>query len=178
MNKIINITFILVMLMNAAAVAQNYPNYEGADLGLAYTPQYSTFKLWSPVAQEVVLRFYKEGLPTIDNKDLIEIVKMTKGDSATWSFTAQGDRKGQFYTLQVTTAEGKTMMEVPDIYAKAVGANGKRAQVVDLKETNPKGWESDKSPVLKQKTDAIIYELHIRDASIAKNSGIKKKGKF
>ena len=161
MNKIINITFILVMLMNAA-VAQNYPNYEGADLGLTYTPQYSTFKLLSPLAQEVVLRFYKEGLPSTDNKDLIETVKMTKGDSATWSFTAQGDRKGQFYTLQVTTTEGKTMMEVPDIYAKAVGANGKRAQVVDLKETNPKGWESDKSPYFE--TENRCYYLRIARA--------------
>lgn len=178
MNKIFNITAILMMLTNIAVNAQIYSIYEGADLGLTYTPQYSTFKMWSPVAQEVVLRFYKEGLPTADNKDLIETAKMIKGDNDTWSFTAQGDRKGQFYTLQVTTEEGKTMMEVPDIYAKAVGANGKRAQVIDLKDTDPKGWKDDKSPELKQKTDAIIYELHVRDASIARNSGIKKKGKF
>jgi pullulanase len=32
--------------------------------------------------------------------------------------------------------------------------------------------------VFRNKTDAIIYELHVRDASIAVNSGIDKKGKF
>jgi pullulanase len=70
--------------------------------------------------------------------------------------------------------------EVTDPYAKSVGVNGKKAMVVDLKETNPPGggWENDKSPALKNPTDAIIYELHIRDATIAANSGIKNKGKF
>jgi pullulanase len=31
---------------------------------------------------------------------------------------------------------------------------------------------------LRHPTEAIIYELHIRDASIAQNSGITNKGKF
>ena len=70
------------------------------------------------------------------------------------------------------------MNEVPDPYAKAVGVNGKRAMIIDLNETNPAGWANDKSPVFKNPTDAIIYELHVRDASIAANSGIKNKGKF
>jgi pullulanase len=67
---------------------------------------------------------------------------------------------------------------VPDPYAKAVGTNGKRAMLVDLKKTNPTGWEKDKQPTLKNATDAIIYELHIRDASIAASSGITHKGKY
>ena len=63
---------------------------------------------------------------------------------------------------------GKWLNEVPDPYAKAVGVNGKRAMVIDLNETIPIGWKSDKSPVFKNKpTDAVIYELHVRDASIA-----------
>jgi len=68
--------------------------------------------------------------------------------------------------------------EVPDPYAKAVGTNGKRAMVVDLKKTDPTNWAQDKAPQLKNPTDAIIYELHIRDASIAASSGITHKGKF
>ncbi|MEQ1678268.1 MAG: type I pullulanase, partial [Chitinophagaceae bacterium] len=68
--------------------------------------------------------------------------------------------------------------EVPDPYAKATGVNGERAMIVDLVKTNPDGWTKDKSPLFKNKTDAIIYELHIRDASISSTSGIKNKGKF
>ena len=74
--------------------SQDFPVYDGSDLGLTYTPQYSMFKLWSPIAQEVTLRFYKEGIATSDNKDLIETVKMVKGDKGIWSYTAQDDRKG------------------------------------------------------------------------------------
>ena len=176
MNKIFyTLTFLSVaQFMNA----QDYPAYNGPDLGLTYTPKSSTLKVWSPIAKSVTLRFYAKGFFTEGGTDLIEKIDMDSAANGIWHATVQGDRKGQFYTYQVTTVEGKTLAEVPDIYAKAVGANGKRAQVVDLKTTNPKDWDSDKSPVLKQKTDAILYELHIRDASIAANSGIKNKGKF
>jgi pullulanase len=61
---------------------------------------------------------------------------------------------------------------------KAVGVNGKRGAVVNLKETNPDGWENDQSPVLNNPVDAVIYELHVRDASIDVSSGIRYKGKF
>jgi pullulanase len=175
MNKtFIILTFLLLaQFMNA----QDYPAYNGNDLGLTYTPASSTFKVWSPLAKSVTLRFYSKGFFTEGVNDFIEKIEMTSKNGV-WQATAQGDRKGQFYTYQVTTLEGKMLEESPDIYAKAVGANGKRAQVVDLKTTNPKDWDNDKSPVLNQKTDAILYELHVRDASIAANSGIKNKGKF
>ncbi|NJN32943.1 MAG: hypothetical protein HC817_00470 [Saprospiraceae bacterium] len=129
---------LLTMSRHHILNAQDMPVYEGMDLGLTYTPQYSTFKVWSPTAQKVTLRFYKEGLPTADGKDLIATVEMTKGERGIWQHTAQGDRKGQFYTFQFVNYDIPSK-EVPDIYAKAVGANGLRAQVVDLKTTNPKG---------------------------------------
>ncbi|MEO5890157.1 MAG: type I pullulanase, partial [Ferruginibacter sp.] len=43
------------------------------------------------------------------------------------------------------------------------------------------GWANDKSPQFSknnQATDAVIYELHARDASISVSSGITNKGKF
>jgi pullulanase len=182
MKKILSSSFFILFFISIMAAQNNWwtelPTYEGADLGLTYTPQYADIKIWSPVAQEVTLRFYKTGTPTTDNADLIETVKMTKGDKGIWSHHAEGNRVGQFYTVQVTTTDGKKMAEAVDIYAKAVGTNGLRAAVLDIKTTNPKGWEGEKSPVFKHATDAILYELHVRDASIAANSGIKNKGKF
>ncbi len=180
MKKLTTITF-LVFSMLTTFSAQNAADlsvYEGNDLGLTYAPTTSTFKIWSPTAVSIMLRFYKKDRPNVAEVDLIETVQMLKSDKGTWVYTAKGDRKGQYYTVQVTTTDGKTQKEVPDIYAKAVGANGVRAQVVDLKTTNPIGWNKDKSPVLKQKTDAVIYEMHIRDMSISDNSGIRQKGKF
>lgn len=155
--------------------AQDLPVYSGNDLGLTYTPQQSTFKVWSPMAKTMTLRFYKTDLDgTAD-----ETVTMQRGDSGVWQHTAVGNLKGRYYTFQVETEKGDVMKETTDPYAKAVGANGKRAQVIDIQATNPKGWASDKSPKFSGKaTDAILYELHIRDATIDASSGVKNKGKY
>ncbi len=176
-------SILTILLLISTMKAQNnwwanLPTYEGSDLGLTYTPQYSDIKIWSPVAKEVTLRFYKNGTPIANNSDLIETVKMTKGEKGTWSHHAEGNRTGQFYTVQVTTTDGKTMKEAVDIYAKAVGTNGLRAAIIDLEAASPKRWNKDESPDFKHATDAVIYELHVRDASIAANSDIKNKGKF
>lgn len=150
-----------------------YPVYTGNDLGLTYSPRQSVFRIWSPVAEEAELLFYKDG----SGGTPIKTIPLQKSSSGTWKATYPGDHKGLFYTFRVKI-DGRWMNEVPDPYAKATGVNGKRAMVVDLRATNPAGWTVDKSPVFKSKTDAIIYELHVRDASIAANSGISNKGKF
>jgi pullulanase len=177
-----NKTSVFLMLLSPfIAMAQNpvdaYPTYDGSDLGCAYTPQTTSFRLWSPAAKSVKLRFYKSDAPKERDMDLIEAVEMKAAEKGTWTFSAAGDRIGQYYTYQVST-DSATMKEVPDLYAKAVGANGKRAQIIDFQRAAPKKWAEDKSPVFKQKTDAIIYELHIRDATIHPASGVKNKGKF
>jgi pullulanase len=151
----------------------NYPVYTGNDLGLTYTPNKSSFRIWAPTAEKAELIFYKEGV----GASLLQTVEMQKSENGTWLRTMTGDYKGKFYSFRTMIKE-VWKNEVPDPYAKAVGVNGKRAMVVDLKETNPQAWEKDKSPAFKNATDAVIYELQIRDASIAENSGIKNKGKF
>ncbi|MBQ5931473.1 MAG: type I pullulanase, partial [Tidjanibacter sp.] len=151
-----------------------YPEYTKGDLGLTYTPAQSVIKLWAPDAQGVVLSIYENGT----GGKAIEQIEMTKGVKGTWSATLAGDRKGQFYTFQVTTLAGKTLAETPGVWNKAVGVNGLRAAIVDMAETNPEGWADDKSPKVENFTDIVLYEMHHRDFSIADNSGITNKGKF
>ena len=88
----------------------------------------------------------------------------------------EGDRHGLYYTYEVTHYHG--VFEVVDPYAKALGVNGDRGMVVDLARTNPEGWDDFPKPQLKNFTDAIIYEVHIRDFSIHENSGIRHRGKY
>jgi len=155
------------------SVYDSYPVYRGNDLGLTYSPKESVFKIWAPTAEKAQLVFYQAG----DGGEKTSLLDMKKEANGIWSKKVVGDAKGKFYVFKVLV-NGKWLNEVPDPYAKAVGVNGKRAMVVDLKTTNPTDWEKDKSPVFKNKTDAILYELHIRDASINDNSGIKNKGKY
>lgn len=172
--KIMLIGFIIPFITEAQVKNfDSYPVYSGNDLGLTYTPLQSTFRIWTPTAEKAELIFYNEGIGGTS----LQTISMQKSKSGTWIALLKGDQKGKFYTFRIQ-ANNKWLNEVPDPYAKAVGVNGKRATVVDLSETNPDGWQKDKSPVLKNATDAVIYELHIRDASIADNSGISNKGKF
>lgn len=154
----------------------DYPVYTGKDLGLTYTPTAATFKIWAPTATAAKLNIYKSDL----GGTAVRSITMNKGDNGVWQITVPENLKNSYYTFQVNI--GNTWSEeVVDPYAKACGTNGLRAQVIDLKETNPIGWDKDKSPnfsVANKQTDAVIYELHVRDASIHASSGIKNKGKF
>lgn len=151
---------------------ESFPYFEG-DLGVKYTKSATSFKMWSPTANAVTLNLYEKGLVG----DPIQKLKMKPTENGTWSISVNKDLFGKFYTFQVKIND-QLLGETPGIYATAVGANGKRGQIIDLKTTNPDGWETDKRPPLKELTDAILYEIHVRDISIAKNSGIKNKGKF
>jgi len=166
----------LVNLFSAKAqksIYDTYPVYKGSDLGLTYGHKLSSFRIWAPTATEAELIFYDKG----EGGNELNRHSMIKKEKGIWLAIIDHEFKGKFYVFRVKV-NGKWLNEVPDPYAKAVGVNGKRAMVVDLKETNPPDWEKDKSPLFKNKTDAILYELHVRDASIANNSGITNKGKY
>ena len=150
-----------------------YPCYYGSDLELAYTPQRSVFTLWAPTADKVRLNLYASG----EGGEPEERLEMRPSDDGTWRVAAERDLKGTFYTFQIEK-EGKWLDETPGIWAKAVGVNGDRAAVIDLRETDPEGWEADRAPELKMYSDIILYELHHRDFSVAPDSGIENKGKF
>lgn len=148
--------------------------YHGNDLGAVYSKEQTKFRVWAPFAEEVELMTYKSG--DIASKEKGKAHPMKKDVKGTWITTLKGNQKGIFYTYKVTNRGVTT--EAGDPYAKAVGINGDRSAVVDLSVTNPSGWNKDKRPTLKNPEDAVIYELHVRDLSTHKDSGIKNKGKF
>jgi len=84
-----------------------------------------------------------------------------------------------YYTYRITIDGDR--IEACDPYARAVGINGSRAMVIDLARTDPPGWETDKNPnPLTTYTDAVLYEVHVRDFSADPDSGIRAdwRGKF
>ena len=136
-------------------------------------------RFWAPTAEKVELVLY--GTNPYRNERALsvpeQVILMKKGPNGVWETDLNGDWDGTFYNYKVTT---DTVQEAVDPYAKAVGVNGMVGMVVNLNSTNPNGWELDKRPKLDAPTDAIIYEMHVRDFSIAKNSGVEreKSGKF
>ena len=151
--------------------------YTGNDLGATWSSESTTFKVWAPTAEKVQVAIYASGTEGTD--DLLEICDMTAGAKGVWSVKVDGDLHKLYYTYLVTV-NGETE-EACDPYARTTGVNGKRAMVIDLDSTDPEGWDEDVSPNKGMEyTDAIIYELHVRDASIHGSSGVSaaNKGKF
>ncbi|MCT8137287.1 type I pullulanase [Anaerobacillus sp. CMMVII] len=137
-------------------------------MGVKYSKKHSTFKLWAPTATEVDLVLYEES-----GERIFSLVRSNRG---IWEQIVEGDLDETAYMYRVRV-DG-LWREAVDPYAKAVTLNGEKGVVVNLKETNPKDWIKNEKPVLKQMTDAIIYEVNIRDFSIDENSGITHKGKY
>ncbi len=149
--------------------------YSGSDLGATWSPQETLFRVWAPTAEKVMINFYPTGDPW--ENDLMWQKPMQRNIQGTWSAVHSGDLQGIYYTYQVTV-DGKTQ-EACDPYARAAGINGQRAMVVDLKSTDPPGWSEDMDPHFGGRlTDAVIYELHIRDLSTQRGMGFRNRGKF
>lgn len=142
--------------------------YTGDDLGANYSSDKTIFKVWSPTATAITLNLYESGDASAD--DLIQSYEMTKGDKSVWEVEVEGDLNGTYYTY--SAVNDGTERETGDPYAKAVGINGDRAMVIDLDTTDPEGWDADGRQTVENITDAIIYELHVRDFSTGADTGI------
>lgn len=156
-----------------------YATYDGKDLGATYTKEHTTFKVWAPSATQVLLKLYTTGSFYESNASVIGIKQMYKdSDTGVWFLQLDGDYNKVFYTYLIQTPKGTK--EINDVYTKSVGVNSARSMILDFSETNPEGWENDKHVVPEHPTDAIIWEIHIRDFSSSDTSGISKehRGKF
>ncbi len=152
--------------------------YTGNDLGAVYTKNATTFKVWAPTASRVAVRLYKTGSSDEKGAQDVSTTSMTKGENGVWSVRLEGDKKNLYYTYLVTI-DGVTR-ETADIYAKAAGVNGNRSMIVDLDSTDPEGWSRDSHVLYDSPTDAVVWEVHIKDFSHSEVSGIsvKHKGKY
>jgi len=149
--------------------------YSGSDLGARWTKEKTLFRLWAPTAKSAKVNLYRSGNPGVE--DRISQIEMSSSVAGTWTAEAPGDQNGIYYTFTVELEEG--IREACDPYARTTGVNGHRAMVLDLRSTDPEGWENDRDPNAgKSITDAVIYELHVRDLSSDASSGIENRGKF
>ncbi len=148
------------------ALAQTFNEVE-------YSPKATTFQLTtSPDVKKVNV------VITDNDSDTAEqlVKSMKRVGAGKWKLTVKNDLKGKYYVFSVYNQEQPDI--TPGVFAKAVGVNGKRGAIVDLKDTDPEGWADDVRPALKNPCDLIIYEMHHRDFSMDLSSGIKNKGKF
>ncbi|GCD10690.1 type I pullulanase [Clostridium tagluense] len=145
--------------------------YDGNDLGAVYTPQYTIFKVWAPTVEKITVVLYETF-----SDDLGQRHSMTKGQKGVWELNLQGDFKNKYYNYLVLN--NGVEKETQDIYTKGCSANGKKGMIVDFSSINPVNWENHLRALPINRTQAIIYEIHIRDFSVWADSGIKNKGQY
>ena len=142
--------------------------------GVEYSPKATTFHITtSPDVKKVNVL-----LSDTDSDSPTEQLtkQMKRVGAGKWELTVKSDLKGKYYLFSVYNSAQPD--NTPGIFAKAVGVNGKRGAIVDLRDTDPEGWADDVRPALSNPCDLVIYEMHHRDFSVDLSSGIKNKGKY
>ena len=153
--------------------------YPKDDLGAVYSPKRTTIKLWAPTAKGVSVILFNDATETASST-----IPMLRDKDGVWSAALEEDQSGKYYLYEVTHqeagAEKPTVYRVNDPYARGCSANSGRTLIYNPKKTNPKGWAEDRFVPLKRNVDAVIYEVHVRDFSINKNSGTsdERRGKY
>lgn len=138
--------------------------------GLGATPdgQRALFKLWAPTAQRVALCLYGSA----EGRALRRITLRPHLRSGVWSARVPGALAGLYYRYivdVVVPGAGVVRNRVTDPYSLSLGVDSKRSQLLDLAAPalQPAGWAGHATPAaVAAPTDAVIYELHVRDFSI------------
>lgn len=190
-----------VSTQNAVKISLNDYRYEGDDLGLTLEGEKATFKVWAPIASDVKILFYDDvskvgnfkaetvalnvsgstteeslkGEPSSSEQMILDL------DSGIWSYTLDSIGNKKYYKYQITN--NGIVYYVADIYAKSCSPDSIASQIVDINADSSYGTKSNyvnpfgtNGTSIKDYTDAVIYEMHIRDWSRAINP--TSTGKF
>ena len=142
--------------------------YDKGDLGARWTKEATTFKLWAPTADRVELATWGVG----------NSQPMALGSNGVWYAKVKGDLHRRMYTYRLTR-DGETN-DLTDPYSFAANGRSTLSMVVDLSRTNPAKWPSRSPGTKGSHLDRVLYELHVRDFTVQKESGVKDawRGKY
>ncbi len=145
--------------------------YPQEALGSFCTPTSTVFRLWAPTATKVELHLFRD-----DVTEQSKVVSLTSDAHGAWHATLFGDWNGYYYLYRVMIHQITSLAVDP--YAKALSPDRTRGLVVDLSRTNPPDWANDPQIHVQHPTDAIIYEMHLRDFSAHPSSEVLHPGKY
>lgn len=138
------------------------------ELGVALEADRTTFRVWAPTASEVYLNLYETPVGGVARR-----VAMEQHADGCWEVSQPGQLVGVWYTYAANGEDSRfdPKRELLDPYARSVTGHRGRAMVV-----------ADQTPVAPRPdfplSEAIIYELHLRDFTIDPDSGIQRRGRY
>lgn len=136
-------------------------------LGVIYSKEGSIFRLWTPVAKEVILELK-------DNKNKETKHKLEYITKGLWELVLDGDY--ELFSYRYLVRLNVKFNTLSDPYAYSSSSNAKFNYIVDFEKFKKFKYEiPDFSGNI---CDSIIYEASIRDFTIDESSGTINKGKF
>ena len=145
-----------------------------ARLGTTYTTIETTFRVFAPTASAVRVVIADH----VANPENVRHQTMTRNDHGVWEIAVRDDLADKCYAYQLSGPGFDDTREVTDVYATCTQNRHVRSLIVDLRKTDPPGFREQEYTLPDSPTDAIIYELHVRDFTIARNAGVKHRGKY
>lgn len=141
-------------------------NNNDAPLGLTIEASSVTFRTWAPLASDVKLLIYKDAAAVTSKTTSGDPIQMEKGDNGTWFYISDdmtlADGK-HYYKYRIKN--GSQTNDISDIWSYAASPDSVASQIVDINDSSVKGdWEQNYvNPFSGNYTDALIYEMHVRD---------------
>ena len=153
--------------------------YGSGDLGLSLTDSAAVFKCWAPLAKSVKVLLFKDA----ENLSKpAKSLKMKKDSENPGVWILEANTEGfSYYQYEIANPGKKS--RVCDIWGKAASVDSQASQIVDInkdKSAIPENLKFDtewgtkdgyynpfgeNGKTSKSYTDAVIYEMHIRDWS-------------
>ena len=135
--------------------------YTKNDLGAHYTPEATAFKLWAPISEQVLLHLQNSVYP------------MTLGEKGVWQTEVSGNFDGTaYYYLHKVNGH---WVEVHDPYALSSESNSGAIYLINLEKISR---PIHRAQTQMSMTEAIIYEMSVRDFSMQKEAKFTYPGKF
>ncbi|MGL5295390.1 MAG: type I pullulanase [Culicoidibacterales bacterium] len=142
--------------------------YNGDDLGATYSLEKTVLKLWAPTATAVYA--------VVTHEWTTQVFPMERSKCGVFAIELHGNfERAKYHYL--TCLDGK-WHETTDPYAIASTANGKENYIIDKQKVMGIESHRESLPQLKTFTEAIIYEVHVRDFSSQGEIGFRNRGKY
>ncbi len=136
-------------------------------LGAIYTESATVFRVWSEGRESIDLLLFRES-----SKAEPEVYRMYPDEEGIYEVCVEGDLVGSFYRYRIDDS-----WEVTDPYSFSSAINSSASAIIDMTRTNPEGWEEHRIP-LNLQSEAIIYEMNVKNFTADISSGVDRRGKF
>ena len=148
-----------------------------SDFGVTMNGSRASFKMWAPLAQDVCLALYADSVKALDDANAKLVPMEHEQKSGVWFLKDVDVSSFRYYKYKISS--GTFHDFVADIWSKACSPDSVASQITDINtdlqampqntsetfDGKPSSYENPfKSP---RYTDAVIYEMHIRDWSRA-----------